>query len=139
MDYAIVSCWPLMSSVELTLAAKFSRPERMFRSGEMSFADFEAVLLDGLGNRCADVGVLLDEARVQFVEQAEHIVGDENLTVATGARADTDGRNFDSRANLLGQIGGDAFDDQGERAGLLDGERVVQEAWRIALDAETAE
>ena len=42
-------------------------------------------------------------------------------------------------ADLLRQIGGHAFDDQGERAGLLDGAGVVEEFGGVALHAEAAE
>src|SRR5262249_23365548 len=95
-----------------------------------------AVGFHGLDDTLAEVGVLLDEAWAEVVEQAEHVVGDEDLAVAADAGADADGGDLDGRRDLLGHLLWDALDDQGEGPGLLGGQGVFHQLGLIALDAE---
>ncbi len=111
----------------------------MFGAGEGAGADFAAVFLGGAADGGAEVGVLLDEAGSDVVEQAEQVGSDEDLAVAAGSGADADGRDLDGGGELGGEVGWDAFDDEGEGAGGFDGAGVVEEALGVALDLEAAE
>src|SRR5262245_8339742 len=71
---------------------QMSSAEAVLGAGEAAVAHLAAVGLGGADDGRAEVGVLLDEARPQLVEQPEHVVRDEDLPVAAGAGADADGR-----------------------------------------------
>src|SRR6266851_5307717 len=110
----------------------------MLGGGESSFADFSRIGFDGLEDLPAQVGVLLGETGPEIIEQAEHVMSDENLSVATGACPDADGGDLDGRRDLLSHFGWHALDDQGEGAGLLGGQCVIQDLGLIALNAKAA-
>jgi hypothetical protein len=60
-------------------------------------------------------------------EQADQIMGDEDLTVAIGAGSDSDGRNGDGAGDFTGDEGGDEFEDDGEGACIGEGVRIGEE------------
>src|SRR5690606_30558322 len=101
----------------------FLRPdlERMFRAGEAASADFRRIVFRRLGDHSREVGEMLDEARLEIVEQAEHVVRNQNLAVAGGRGADTDGGGRYRAGNLAGEWLDRSLDDDGEGAGLVDG------------------
>ena len=68
----------------------------------------------------------------------EHVLNDEHLAVATGAGADADGWNADHRGDARCQLGGNALEDERERAGPLDGFGVADQLFGVALHAKTA-
>ena len=76
----------------------------------------------------AEVGVLLDEARLEVVVQAEHVVGHEHLAVAAGAGADADGRDLHAPAVISApSSAGTHSTHEGERPGLLDRLGIVEQ------------
>src|SRR5207245_1950631 len=82
------------------------------------------------------VSVLLDEARLEIIKQAQQVMRDEDLSVATGAGADTDRGNLDGRRDLLGHFHRHAFDDQSESPGLFGCQGVLENLGFISLDSE---
>ncbi len=81
------------------------------------------------------------ETRRPF-EQAQHVVGDQDLAVAGAGGADADGRGVDDAGNLGGQVFGYPFDDDRKGAGGIRVARLGQHAVTFfvgtALGAEAA-
>src|SRR5262249_34393595 len=71
-----------------------------------------------LGDFGPEVGITPHESRGP-VEHAEEIVCHENLAVAAGGSADSDGGTADLLGNLGGEVFGDPLDHHGETAGLI--------------------
>ena len=82
---------------------------------------------DGVLDGGADMGKRGDEFGGEPGEEADEIVGDEDLAVAVCAGADADGGNFEGSGNLLGDIGLDEFENYGEGACGFDGEGIGEE------------
>src|SRR5262245_24697040 len=93
--------------------------ELVFAGWKGAVADLTAIGFDRLGDGGAHVGELLDEARAEVGEQAEHIVSDKNLAVATCAGADADRGDFQLARDAGGDFGRHALQDHREGAGLL--------------------
>ncbi len=65
-------------------------------------------------------------------------MGDQHLAVATGARADADGRHLDGRGDLACEVGRHRLDDDGEYPRGFERPRVVQQLGGVALYREAA-
>src|SRR5437588_12895985 len=103
------------------------------------FPHLATILLYRLHDITAKVAILLHKARPEVVEEAKHVVADQDLTVATSAGANADRRNRERSRDLLGKLRRHAFDDHGKRAGLLGGQGVFQEFLLVALNAKAAQ
>jgi len=66
------------------------------------------------------------------VRQAHHVLPDEHLAVAVRAGADPDRRDRQRLRHQRGDRGGDRLEHDGERTGVLERERIVDEAARRA-------
>src|SRR5258707_720253 len=69
-------------------------------AGEATSADVFGVGRGGAADLALQVGVAADELR-RPVEQAEHVVDHQHLTVAAGRGADADGRHADGFGDFL--------------------------------------
>src|SRR5439155_22525939 len=107
----------------------------MLGSWERSFAHLATILLHRLHDSAAEVAILLHEARPEVVEEAKHVVADQDMTVATSAGANADRRNLERSRDLLGKLRRHTFDDHGKRAGLLGGHGVFQKFLLVAMTA----
>ncbi len=98
-----------------TAPARGTRPTTVGRVGPRGVAE-------GL----AEVRVLLDEAGRAAAAQARHVLPDEHLGVAVRACADADRGDRERLGHPLRDRGGDHLHDDGEAAGRLEGEGVVE-------------
>src|SRR5216684_92560 len=112
------------------LFPRLSRPlaaVTMFGRRKGALAD----LADIGGRRRARI---LPEVRVRLREtwnerfaQSQHVMHHEHLTIASGSRADPDGRNRGMLRDFLSKVGGDAFQYEREGTGLLDRGRILEQ------------
>lgn len=111
----------------------------MFRAWEAGGGDVGLVGADGAGDGGTEVDVTLCEFGVEGAAEAEEVRDDQDLGIAVGAGADTDGGDGDFAGDMLGEGCGDSFEDDGEGAGGLEGFGVGEEAFGVgaatALDA----
>src|SRR5690349_7172052 len=76
--------------------------EAMFRAGEASRSYVLGICLCSRGDHWRQFGIALDESRLEVGEDAEDIVGDEDLAVAGRRRADADRRDRHGLGNSAG-------------------------------------
>src|SRR5215469_7653119 len=92
----------------------------MLRGGEAAGPYLGGILCGGLVDQRRQLGVTFDEARLELREEAEDVVGDEDLAVAGRRRADPDRRHRHGFGNGTRYRLDRAFDDQREGACLGD-------------------
>ncbi len=105
-------------------------------------ANVVGVLLGRRREDPAQVCVTLDEAGTGLGIHAGHVGPDQHLSVTARTGADADRRDQQRLGDSRGQVGGDQLQDDGERARLLQGQRVGEQLIaRLAapLDAVTPE
>src|SRR3954454_7929179 len=66
--------------------------EDMFGTGEAARAHIFGVCLGSFGDQGSQFGIALDELRGEIAEQANDVLGDQDLAVAGRRGADADGR-----------------------------------------------
>ena len=88
------ACRPGLTEPALQAGRPLALMKLVLRPRKRPALDFTAIRLHRLDQCLAQVGVLLGEAGVEFV-QAEHVVRDKDLAVAAGPGADADGRDLD--------------------------------------------
>src|SRR5918992_2785924 len=81
----------------------------MLFAGEFLLANFANERLDRPHHDALEFRVSFDEFGCEIVEQPEHVMDHEHLTIAIGSRPDTNGRYRQSTGNLLGQLRGYSF------------------------------
>lgn len=111
----------------------------VFRSGERSGPDIVTVLGDGVDDGFPEVGVRFGVPRGVAGVDAQQVVEDEDLSVASSASADTDGGNAHGRGDFGSGFGRDTFEDDREGAGMFRGLGVGQQLAFVALHAVAAE
>ena len=98
----------------------------MFGGGKFAVFDGGGVFFDGVQDAAA-VHKIADEPFIAGCN-AEHVVCDEDLSVASGAGADSDGRDMERLTDFGGEFGGGEFEDEHGRPGVLECEGVVFDA-----------
>ena len=117
--------------------------------GEGAGEDFVAEVLGGATNGRAGIGETADELRgfgrfggVCAEGEADEVVEDEDLAVTVGAGTDADGGDGDGAGDVGGDLARDAFEDERDGAGTLEGmsigEELVDGGGGATLDAVAA-
>ena len=99
----------------------------MLRGGEACVSYVFGIALHCGLDDFSQIGVAFKEFWRELLAQPEHIVRDENLSVALGRCADADGRYGYGLCDLVGYVLVCGFDDAGEGAGLGDGLGVLDD------------
>ena len=111
--------------------------------GKRALFDFLDVFPDAVDGDFGQLGEALGEFRLEVGEHAEQVVAEQNLAVGSDACADADCRDRQLLGDQFRDLGRHGFEFQHEAAGILDGERVLENlhrgVGRAALDLEAAE
>src|SRR4029077_17566134 len=117
--------------------------EAVLRIREAPLPDIGVEPLEGIDDDRPELGVALRELRLELAEQAEDVVEHEHLAVTVNARTDADRGDGQALGGELGDRRRDRLEDDRERAGVLERERVVEElagrATGLRLDLEATE
>src|ERR1039458_8757176 len=81
----------------------------------------------GIADHGCQVGIATDELGWRRKRQSQQIVEDQNLPIALGAGADTDGRDLQLARDHAGDLARDAFENDTTGASALQGDRVVHQ------------
>src|SRR5262249_37589038 len=100
---------------------------------------FTAIILDRLHYVAAQIGVLLDEARLKILKQTQQVLRNQDLPVAATARADANRRDLQRGGDLLSQVDREPRDHRPERPFPFGDKSILHDLVSIALDAEAAE
>jgi hypothetical protein len=100
-------------------------------------------VLERVADLAREARVPLDEAGEVTLGEAEQVVVDEHLAVRVAARADADRRHCEPSRHFGSDRCGDGLENDGERAGVLERERALDQlcggCGRLALRLEAAE
>src|SRR5216683_6250424 len=120
------SCMAIADSMTTALAGGVL----VLRGWEGAAAHILVELARGGFDRLTEFGVLADELRDVVWVESQDILDDEDLGVAVNSRADADGWDRQRLRDPLPERGGDAFEDDRERARLFQGLGIVEEIGR---------
>ncbi len=96
-------------------------------SGEAAFFNLLSVRREDVEPGPARLAVGLGEDEV-FVVEPDQVVIDQHLAVAMATGTDADDRDIQALGHDLGGLFGDQFEDQGEDAGVLQAQGLLDEA-----------
>ena len=110
--------------------------------GKGAGAHVGGVVGQALDRDLGQVGVALGELGFEIGEDAKKVVAEQDLPVSARAGADADGRDLELGGDDAGDRGRHRLELEHETAGVLDGQRVLQDVHRVlgrlALHAEAA-
>src|SRR5215468_6061083 len=107
--------------------------KRVLFAGELPFANIRNKTFDRTGHHLFDIGILLNELWRKIIEQSEHVMDHEHLTVAMRARADADGRNNQPVGDLLGQVQRNTLQHQCEGPAILYRQSIAHDRFPLFL------
>jgi len=97
--------------------------------GECPGLDLAVIGFEGLLDLLVELGVLLDEARREAVEQTQQVVCDQHLPIAIHPAADADGGHLQPFRDQSSELRRDGLQHQAETAGLLQQQGVFVDAF----------
>src|ERR1035437_5091162 len=76
-----------------------------------AFLDVRIIAPDGIADGFGERRIVADKTRVKLFRESEHVVHDEDLSIAVGSGSNADRGDFQHRGHFRGQRGGDFFED----------------------------